>query len=76
MRLVDADAEIKKIEAEIERYENRVREWKENASDRSSYDVDAKIRELRRNITDCRIEIRCLQQYETVYLENSEKKDE
>lgn len=67
MRLIDADAEILKIEAEIERIKERIKEWEENRADRSSYDVDAKIKDLHRNISDAKTEIRTLKHYATAY---------
>lgn len=67
MRLIDADAEIKKIEAEIEKYEAEYQKWKENKNDRDLYDVDKKLREIKQNITDSKIEIRILKSYPTAY---------
>lgn len=61
MRLIDADAEIKKIEEEIQRAEEIKEQWKlRGIPDNSLYDIDKKIRKLERNITDCKIEIRIL----------------
>lgn len=55
MRLIDADAEIKKIEEEIQRAEEIKEQWKlRGIPDNSLYDIDKKIRQLERNITDCK----------------------
>lgn len=67
MRLIDADKEILKIEAEIERIKERIKKWEENRADRSSYDVDEKIKDLHRNISDAKTEIRTLKHYATAY---------
>ena len=67
MRLIDADAEILKIEAEIERIKERIKKWEENRADRSSYDVEEKIKDLHRNISEAKIEIRTLKHYATAY---------
>lgn len=67
MRLIDADAEISKIEAEIEQTRERIKEWEENRADRSLYDVDEKIRDLNRNIIDAKTEIKILKCYATAY---------
>lgn len=74
MRLIDADAEIAKIEAEIERYKERIQQLNDNRTDRNLHDVDLKIRELERNITECRIEIKCIRRYETVKMDDYDKK--
>lgn len=58
MRLIDTDAEIAKIEAEIEIYKGKIQQWNDNKTDRNLYDVDLKIRELEHNILDCKKEIR------------------
>ena len=68
MRLIDADAEISKINEEIKRIEGQIKEWENNRADRSRYDVDAKISQLRRNISDARAEIRRLESYDTIYV--------
>lgn len=68
MRLIDADAEISKIEQEIKRIEKRIKEWENNKEDRSGYhNVDAKIQQLRRSISDARSEIKSLERYSTAY---------
>lgn len=68
MRLIDADAEIKKIEEEIQRAEEIKEQWKlRGIPGNSLYDTDKKIRQLERNITDCKIEIRILKNYATAY---------
>lgn len=68
MRLIDADAEIKKIEEEIQHAEEIKEQWKlRRIPGNSLYDIDEKIRRLERNITDCKIEIRILKNYTTVY---------
>lgn len=68
MRLIDADAEIKKIEEEIKRSYKAIDRWRSGGMPGSSlYDIDEKIRKLERNITDCKIEIRILKNYTTAY---------
>ncbi len=68
MRLIDADAEIVKIEQEIQRIESRIKEWEDNMEDRSGcYDVDARIQQFRMNISDARSEIKLLEGYSTAY---------
>lgn len=68
MRLIDADAEIKKIEEEIQRAEEIIEQWRSRGIPGNSlYDIDKKIRRLERNITDCKIEIRILKNYTTAY---------
>ena len=45
MRLIDADAEIKKIEEEIERSYKAIDRWRSGGMPGSSlYDIDAKVR--------------------------------
>ncbi len=68
MRLIDADAEITKIREEIQRTESRIKEWEDNREDRSGYyDVDDKIQQFRRNISDALSEIKSLESYITAY---------
>lgn len=68
MRLIDADAEIKKIEEEIKRSYKAIDRWRSRGMPGSSlYDIDAKIKELQNNITDCKREIRILRSYTTAY---------
>lgn len=68
MRLIDADAEIKKIEEEIQHAEKIIGQWRSRGIPGNSlYDIDKKIRKLERNITDCKIEIRILKSYTTAY---------
>lgn len=67
LRLIDADAEISKIKKEIKRIEGQIKKWEDNREDRGRYDIDAKISQLRRNISDARAEIRRLESYETVH---------
>lgn len=68
MRLIDADAEIKKIEEEIERSYKVIDRWRSGGMpDSSLYDIDEKVRRIKRNIEDCRIEIKMLKSYTTAY---------
>lgn len=68
MRLIDADAEIEKIEEEIRQSRKAIEKWQLRQLEGSSlYDIDAKIRELQNNITDCKREIRMLRSYTTAY---------
>lgn len=72
MRLIDADAEIKKIEEEIKRSYKAIDRWRSGGMPGSSlYDIDEKVRRIKRNIEDCRIEIKMLKRYATAY--NPEK---
>lgn len=73
MRLIDADAEIAKIEADIKRYEERIKEWHGNRNDRNLYNVDLKIKELEHNITECKIEIRYFQLLKTFDMQKYDK---
>ncbi len=68
MRLIDADAEIKKIEEEIKRSYKAIDSWRSGGMpDSSLYDIDEKVRRIKRNIEDCRIEIKMLKSYTTAY---------
>lgn len=68
MRLIDADAEIKKIEEEIERSYKDIDQWRSGGIPGSSpYDIDEEVRRIKRNIEDCRIEIKMLKSYTTAY---------
>lgn len=69
MRLIDADAEICKIEAEINRTNEEISRWEERKknNDIGMYDINAKIASLRRNISDAKREIRALRTYEVAY---------
>lgn len=68
MRLIDADAEIKKIEEEIERSYKAIDRWRSGRMPGSSlYDIDAKVRQIKNNIADCKREIRMLKNYTTAY---------
>ena len=72
MRLIDADAEIKKIEEEIKRSYKAIDRWRSGRMPGSSlYDIDAKVRQIKNNIADCKREIRMLKSYTTAY--NPEK---
>lgn len=72
MRLIDADAEIKKIEEEIKRSYKAIDRWRSGGMPGSSlYDIDEKVRRIKRNIEDCRIEIKMLKSCTTAY--NPEK---
>ena len=68
MRLIDADAEIKKIEEEIKRSYKAIDRWRSGGMPGSSlYDIDEKVRRIKRNIEDCRMEIKMLKSYTTAY---------
>lgn len=68
MRLIDADAEIKKIEEEIKRSYKAIDRWRSGRMPGSSlYDIDEKVRRIKRNIENCRIEIKMLKSYTTAY---------
>lgn len=68
MRLIDADAEIEKIEEEIERSYKDIDRWRTRGMSGSSlYDIDEKIRQIEKNITSCKIEIKMLKSYTTAY---------
>ena len=68
MRLINADAEIKKIEEEIERSCKAIDRWRSGGMPGSSlYDIDAKARQIKNNIADCKREIRMLKSYTTAY---------
>lgn len=69
MRLIDADAEIVKIEDEIKRIEEKIERWrqrKQKGDTAYETDIYEEIKSLQRNIAECRIEIRMLKNYETV----------
>ena len=68
MRLIDADAEIAKIEQEIQKAKSRIKEWEENREDRGGYhNIDEKISQFKNNILQAQIEIKCLKGYSTAY---------
>lgn len=68
MRLIDADAEIKKIEEEIERSYKVIDRWRSGGMPGSSLcDIDEKVRRIEKNIENCRIEIKMLKSYTTAY---------
>lgn len=68
MRLIDADAEIKKIAEEIKRSYKAIDRWRSGRMPGSSlYDIDEKVRRIKRNIEDCRMEIKMLKSYTTAY---------
>lgn len=68
MRLIDADAEIKKIEEEIKRSYKAIDRWRSGRMPGSSlYDIDEKVRRIKRNIEDCRMEIKMLKSYTIAY---------
>ena len=67
MRLIDADEAIERIEKEIEKENAKIYEWESNRKDREGYyDVDAKIKQCRRNITYCKADITGLRSCPTV----------
>lgn len=68
MRLIDADAEIKKIEEEIKRSYKAIDRWRSRRMPGSSlYDIDAKVRQIKSNIENCKWEIRMLKSYAKAY---------
>lgn len=69
MCLIDADLEIEKINSEIERMEEKIKVWKERESlnDAGMYDVGMEIASLRKNITNCKMEIAMLSSYSTAF---------
>lgn len=68
MRLIDADAEIARIEEEIMKLTKAIVRWQARKFEESTlYDIDAKIQELQNNRTNCRVEIRTLRNYKTAY---------
>lgn len=68
MRLIDADAEIKKIEEEIKRSYKAIDRWRSGRMPGSSlYDINARVRWIKSNIADCKREIRMLKSYTTAY---------
>lgn len=67
-RLIDADAEIARIEEEIMKLTKAIVRWQARKFEESTlYDIDAKIQELQNNRTNCRVEIRTLRNYETAF---------
>lgn len=70
MRLIDADAQIEKIEKEIEKYEARIiylENKKEEEPNNNYNDWNEKIEQCERDILDCKKEIRMLRSYQTAY---------
>lgn len=67
MRLIDVDAEIRKIEEEIKRSYRAIDRWRSGGMPGSSlYDIEPKVERIERNIMECRKEIRMLRSYATV----------
>lgn len=69
MRLIDADAEIVKIEDEIKRIEEKIERWRRRKQkDDTAWetDIDEEIKSQQRNLSECRREIRMLKTYKTV----------
>ena len=67
MRLIDADEAIERIEKEIESINAKIEEWERNRKDREGrYDVDARIKQYKRDIISCRSDISALRSYSTV----------
>jgi hypothetical protein len=67
-RLIDADAEIARIEEEIMKLTKAIVRWQARKFEESTlYDIDAKIQELQNNRTNCRVEIRTLRNYKTAF---------
>lgn len=67
-RLIDADAEIARIEEEIMKLTKAIVRWQARKFEESTlYDIDAKIQELQNNRTDCRVEIQTLRNYKTAF---------
>lgn len=70
MRLIDATAEIAKINKEIKKYEARIihLQNKRNEEPDNNYnDWDEKIKQCERNIFDCKKEIKRLRSYSIAY---------
>lgn len=68
MRLIDADAEIAKIEQEIKKTKSRIKEWEENREDRGGYhNIDEKISQFKNNVLQAQMEIEYLKRYSTAY---------
>lgn len=67
-RLIDADAEIARIEEEIMKLTKAIVRWQARKFEESTlYDIDAKIQELQNNRTNCIVEIRTLRNYKTAF---------
>ena len=67
-RLIDADAEIARIEEEIMKLTKAIVRWQARKFEESTlYDIDAKIQELQNNRTNCRVEIRTLMNYKITF---------
>lgn len=68
MRLIDAEAEIKKIEEEIERSYKAIGRWRSRRkAGINLYEIEEKIRQIKNDIVDCKREIRMLKTYTTAY---------
>ena len=68
MRLIDAEAEIKKIEEEIERSYKAIGRWRSRRkAGINLYEIEGKIRQIKNNIVDCKREICMLKSYTTAY---------
>jgi chromosome segregation ATPase len=70
MRLIDADVEINKISAEIERYEAKLERLKTRRSQEphnTYHNWNNEINQVERNISEAKREIKILKAYPTAY---------
>lgn len=70
MRLIDADAEVSKIKEEISLEESKISKYTDlmrNEPNNRYADYQGAIKQCRRNIKDCKREIRILNGYATAY---------
>lgn len=70
MRLIDADAEIAKIEQDIQRINEKIKRLENRMLEEPNNSIHVfseQIKQCHRNIASCKKEIRVLQQYQTAY---------
>lgn len=70
MRLIDADAEISRIEKEIRRIDGKIERLKKLAAKEpfnAFHDFEKKLKQCYRNKVDCKAEIATLKNYQTAY---------
>lgn len=70
MRLIDADAEISRIEKEIRRIDGKIERLKKLAAKEpfnAFHDFEEKLEQCYRNKVDCKAEIATLKNYQTAY---------
>lgn len=70
MRLIDADAEVTKIEQEIQRINDKIERLKNliaNEPLNTIHDFADELEQCYRNKADCRAEIATIGNYQTVY---------